>query len=1313
MSNYSCPRTHNKSNMSGRNEVKPISFSRGSFQIHHYSNSIHSPSLDGSPRQNFSQKYSFGSINSSNSSYDRSRDPSSVEQQLMREKSQALLKRKSSPMPKSSGLLYSTHTNKELSSIDKINDPSSNALICAGKAHLGYYKFSSNDNNKITLVHEFTQGFSSGSSQLNSLNPNLNKRRRQIKLSTIADVKSGFQKYNNYIAVCNNSTIISIYDINKNDNIDNPLVTSFSEHSRAVNSFDFNMTQTSLLISGGQDGQIKIWDLRSNSLSGSNKPDLNINAASDSIRDVKWMPGYNFSSFNQSYDGKQTGNSEYKFASIHDSGLLLKFDIRQPNQVEKKINAHTGPGLCLNWHPNQDYIATGGRDGKCCIWYIGDVVNDAPVTSLGSMTPNTLHTSNVNYYQSNATSLALPEMTINTGFPVTKLKFRPAYEKNVMDSLLAISSMGEEAEVNIYSLCRKFIPKHVLLTTSPSQGLVWWDKSLIFNTDRSNRINGWDIDLEPTVLDNLPKALATWRDIDGNGLLVIDQDSGTYTANEEYIPLVFDKRRRQSHRLLNPSINDNNSITKTKYLDSIKKANSNTIISPTSVEKTGNIKQPNLHSNKSIIGMTSPMYMTQFMPPTNSPSPLNEPLEFKGIQSPLIVALDFPHILNNMRLSKITSKKHLSKSSDIAAIKESPIQVFQYLARELEFSFSKDRKLDSRSSIIKRKSISDDSGSQVDVIKKIGFTDTTKWTNLINRKTDGEIAEKSSDRISALSTSSESIKNDIDEKSEHSKNNAYLNLEKKLSHGTHGMPEDAIEAQHKVDILIELVTICSHNASVYSYIDDVPNFKIWTLIKDSLLWDLKDITGIEEAINSNDSIEIKDKFQYFENLDHERALKNSSSQTQFSDIPSEIESFVTENPEALTSASLELDNDIEEGTKESKRPISNLQQQLKAENTAVMDTPSDVFVTATTDGGHFRDNSKVTRDENKIETNDNTNLLNIGKVNTENAIKIDSESVIEDVAPGSKSIEIPTLTRGRTRTSFIDTFMTNPLHNMERPDRSLLLAQDSAASLNDQSSPISKVSSIKSSSNVPHSLNSMIKLSQGKMHSRTRSIGKSPIKLSGFLSPKERSLSLPLENILKKNKSAEKVAHNDQFRPPWETGKLLKQLFNQAVETGNILLAINIITLFQDLYNITTIDVVKSSLLQFVEILHRYELFEIATALLKYCSWNNILEGNGGNSTVQLFCDKCGKLIVNEFSKTNFNEELKRTGNKDSMKKFGYWYCDACKKPNSLCVLCEKPMKKLVMCVLACGHEGHFQCLRDWFLNEGMNECPAGDIQVI
>ncbi|AJT71323.1 AAR_G0048070.mRNA.1.CDS.1 [Saccharomyces cerevisiae] len=1315
------PKNRNVSSIGKGEFLGSSSSNNSSFRMNHYSNSGQPSVLDSIRRPNLTPTFSYSngvympeshrtsSFNDSYLPYDK--NPYAKTTGSMSNKSNMKIKTKKNAINtntrKSSGLIYTTKVDKELSSIDKVNDPNINGLVCAGKTHLGLYKFSPSDRS-IKCVHDFITPNSNTSTRgTTSLLPKLSKRTRQNKFSTIADVKTGFNNYKNCIAVCNNSTAISIYDLNKSSSIDNPLITSLCEHTRSINSFDFNMVESNLIISGGQDSCVKIWDLRSNKSKSSNRSDISINTASDSIRDVKWMPGYNFASKND--QGSSTyGNlkSGYKFASIHDSGYLLKFDLRQPAQYEKKLNAHTGPGLCLNWHPNQEYIATGGRDGKCCLWFVGDNANAAENTVLNYGNSPSLHAPNTSL--NNSGSLAFPKLTINTGYPVTKLKFKPAYSSNIYNSLLGISSMGDEAEVRIYSLARKYIPKHVLLSETPSLGLVWWDENLIFNIDKGTRINGWDINKEPTVLENLSKNTTTWRDLDGNGLLSVDQEIGSYEVVEpELQPTSSTTCKKHPGTIKNPK---NGNPENQGIIGGIKKGFSHTGLTSFTPERPPTLKAGPTFSTKSLTLASGASSFNSSSASLTSLTPQTENREEIAIEPPCIITLDIPQIFNNIRLTKIAHSRKKNVISESSSMKNSPVEKFKYLARQLKFSYIREHNVSDSADTAYKNDIenidvvknatethgdnttttnNNDDGDDDDddddddkiieshLLKKYNFPENNTWATLMNEKVNNKKPKRNS-----------SSSREFDEKDVRSSISSIS--ASRQSHDRARKIDKNVEAelQEKIQTLVDLISIATHNASVYLSIDDLTNFKIWILIRDSLLWDLKWMTSSQISSDNASNMDANESsdFEAGENLKTGKEFPEEDGAGT-----SGAESLVEERPQAFRANS-------DEPSDAEKKPVSKLKEQLK--NTEIIpyaqpNEDSDEVLTKLKELQNQRLESRTKMGET---VSDDVIIEEDEHEHQEEEQPHDSptKSAQFHASPIAKSI--PILQKREHRKSFIDTFM---LHspNGYNGDTDIGNEDDNISPrfTYNSVSPRSKVSSLQSYATTTSQLETFKKLSShtapiigSPRHapSRPDSIGREQLSSS----------------LTKKLAKCKKIIAD----PPWDTKKLIKQLYNQATETGNVVLTVNILFLFQTIYQITEIDIAKDAIAHFLLLLHRYELFGIAADVLKYCPFEDIMGSEGDQSSIRLFCERCGELITNESSKEKLRAEAQQTGNKKIMDKFGYWYCDSCKKKNTSCVLCERPLKKLTMVILPCGHEGHFQCIQEWFLDENEQECPGG-----
>lgn len=233
------------------------------------------------------------------------------------------------------------------------------------------------------------------------------------------------------------------------------LAYKLQDHKRVVNSVDF-VEQEQLLVSGSQDGSIKVWDLRLYAP----RPVAKLLAAShsDPVRLCETLP-------HARVRGKLT------VLLVHDSGALCKFDLRYPAAAagaalpERKWTFHSGPALSLHIHPDAEYVLTAGRDRKVCAWNYGE---------------HALH-------------LVTPELVVSTYGPVMKVRWCPLPSDDPSDpdafdwddpadrhlSLysydFACSYLNDDPTVSVYNLRRKYVPKEIVTTSSgkPLQNFVW------------------------------------------------------------------------------------------------------------------------------------------------------------------------------------------------------------------------------------------------------------------------------------------------------------------------------------------------------------------------------------------------------------------------------------------------------------------------------------------------------------------------------------------------------------------------------------------------------------------------------------------------------------------------------------------------------------------------------------------------------------------------------------------------------------------------------------------------------------------------
>jgi len=192
----------------------------------------------------------------------------------------------------------------------------------------------------------------------------------------------------------------------------------FEDHKRTINKVNFHPTEAHCLITGSQDGTMRLFDLRTD-LHRDN-PTLVFHSYADSVRDVQFNP-----------------HQYWQFAAVSENGKIQLWDMRRTDRCEKHWPAHSSLVFACDWHPEiRNWLATGGRDRTIKVW---DTAKGGPRHE--------------------------PEHTIHTIGSVGRVKWRPQRRDYLSSSALVV-----ESAIHVWDVKRPYVPfasfdKHKDVTT--------------------------------------------------------------------------------------------------------------------------------------------------------------------------------------------------------------------------------------------------------------------------------------------------------------------------------------------------------------------------------------------------------------------------------------------------------------------------------------------------------------------------------------------------------------------------------------------------------------------------------------------------------------------------------------------------------------------------------------------------------------------------------------------------------------------------------------------------------------------------------
>ncbi|KAJ9065217.1 SEA (Seh1-associated) complex subunit [Entomophthora muscae] len=220
-----------------------------------------------------------------------------------------------------------------------------------------------------------------------------------------------------------NGTVV-LWDLNKTGQKIERLIT---EHTRAVHRVKFHPATGTTLFSASQDGTLKAWDVRTK-----DPARMTFFPKAEAVRDFRFNPLH-----------------PDEFVAAFDNGSIQIWDIRQPSHHVKKLTAHSGITLAVDWHHDGRTVASGGRDKLIKIW---DTKSDS----------------------------RKPTGLIQTIAPVASVRWRPHHGYQ-----LASTSLNTDYSVNVWDTHRPYISRYsVVGHTNVTTDIIWASQDLLLSCSK-------------------------------------------------------------------------------------------------------------------------------------------------------------------------------------------------------------------------------------------------------------------------------------------------------------------------------------------------------------------------------------------------------------------------------------------------------------------------------------------------------------------------------------------------------------------------------------------------------------------------------------------------------------------------------------------------------------------------------------------------------------------------------------------------------------------------------------------------------------
>ncbi|GAA5925166.1 hypothetical protein JCM3775_006383 [Rhodotorula graminis] len=357
-----------------------------------------------------------------------------------------------------------------------------------------------------------------------------------------SDVRWGYGATSNKLATSFTNGAVVLWDLAKEGG--SRVEQLKYEHDRAVNRVVFGGQTGNWLMSGGQDGQMKLWDIREA------RPANMVLKASSPVRHLSFSP---------------SASQPFTLLAACASGTLIRYDVRyiskQNGGATDRVAGHLGACLAMDWRdgfscernpaggggsigPGSSvetagggreggWVVTGGVDRTIKIW-------DFSLSTLSTKPVRTLYTSQpvsaVAWHPTRATELVscpMPSLGLGgaagEGSASSLGDEPPTTPVTAGDSTAAAAAFvkGERGggqgrfvdgnawknEIEVWDVRRPYFPKVSIKVEAPTAALLWNDDETVWSTSKASpTFSQHDVAADSySLLDSIDRPTAAWN----------------------------------------------------------------------------------------------------------------------------------------------------------------------------------------------------------------------------------------------------------------------------------------------------------------------------------------------------------------------------------------------------------------------------------------------------------------------------------------------------------------------------------------------------------------------------------------------------------------------------------------------------------------------------------------------------------------------------------------------------------------------------------------------------------------------------------